>query len=90
MSMSKYSVDFKPSVEKDFRGLPDSVISIIIKRVDDLMVTPFPSQAVKLSGTQKTFRIRVKDYRILYEVDTERKKITVLYIRHRSIAYRKI
>lgn len=88
--MNKYSIDFKPSVEKDFRGLPDSVISLIFKRVEDLKITPFPSQAVKLRGTQKTFRIRVKDYRIIYEVDTERKKITILYIRHRSIAYRKI
>ena len=90
MNMSKYKIYFKTSVEKDIRRLPDSVVSQIFKQIEDLIVTPFPSQAVKLRDTQKSFRIRVKDYRIIYEVDTENKKITVLYIRHRREAYRNI
>ena len=69
--MSNYRIYFKPSVEKDLRGLPNSVVSQVMNRIEKLVDTPFPSNAVKLTGTQRTFRIRVKDYQIIYEVDKE-------------------
>ena len=88
--MSEYSVNFKPSVEKDLRKIPDSELITIMERIERLVFNPFPSHAKKILGTQKTFRIRIRDYRIIYEVDTGKKIITVLYIRHRRDAYRDI
>jgi mRNA interferase RelE/StbE len=42
----------------------------------------------KLAGSANTYRIRVGDYRIVYEVDMKEQVITVARVRHRRDAYR--
>ena len=59
-----------------------------MKRIEGLRTDPFPRQAVKLSGTERLYRIRVGDYRIVYEVDTQAKQIVIHYVRHRREVYR--
>lgn len=86
--MASYKIIFKPSVEKDLRPLPKSVAVRIMERIEDLKGEPFPKQAVKLSGAEKLYRIRVGDYRIIYEADTKAGKVIIHYIRHRREAYR--
>ncbi len=78
--MGSYSIDFKPSVEKDLRSLPKTLVSRVMERIDRLKTDPFPRQAVKLSGTERFYRIRVGDYRIVYEVDTRARQITIYYV----------
>lgn len=86
--MASYDVTLKPSVQKDLRPLPKSVVQRVIKRLEQLQEDPFPPGAEKLEGTERLYRIRVGDYRIIYEVDTQAKEITVHYIRHRREVYR--
>lgn len=86
--MDYYKVNLKPSVEKDFRKLSKAVLPRIFATLENLAEEPFPFKATKLEGTDKTFRIRVGDYRIIYEVETTAKVITVLYVRHRREVYR--
>ena len=86
--MDYYSIDFKPSVEKDLRRLPNTLVSRVMKRIENLGSEPFPRQAVKLSTTERLYRIRVGDYRIVYEVDVQTKLITIHYVRHRREVYR--
>jgi mRNA interferase RelE/StbE len=86
--MPPYEVVFKPSVEKDLRPLPLSVIERVFTRIDALGNDPFPRQAVKLAGAEQLYRIRIGDYRIVYEVDTEIRQITIHYVRHRRDVYR--
>lgn len=86
--MASYSITFKPSVEKDLRRLPKSAVARVMERIEKLKDEPFPHQVVKLSGAERLYRIRVGDYRIVYEVDTEAKQIGIQYIRHRREVYR--
>ena len=86
--MNCYSVSFKPSVEKDLRSLSKILISRVLERVERLKNDPFPRQAITLSGTERLYRIRVGDYRIVYEVDTQAKQILIHYVRHRREVYR--
>jgi len=86
--MASYNLNFKPSVEKDLRPLSKALISRVIKRLEQLKTNPLPREAVKLFGTERLYRIRVGDYRIVYEVNTKAKQITVHYIRHRREVYR--
>lgn len=86
--MASYSISLKPSVEKDLRHLPKAVLARVIVRIEDLKSEPIPRQAIKLTETAGLYRIRVGDYRIVYEVDTQAKQITVHLVRHRSDAYR--
>lgn len=88
--MASYKVVFKPSVEKDLRGLPKSVIARVLKHIEDLKDNPLPRQSVKLAGAEQLYRIRVGDYRVIYGVDKEARQITVHYVRHRRDVYRKL
>ncbi len=86
--MASYSINFKPSVKKDLRPLPKAVLARVMARIEGLKSEPIPRQAIKLTDTEGLYRIRVGDYRIVYEVDTQAKQITVHHVRHRSEAYR--
>lgn len=70
--MASYSVIFKPSLQKDFRRLTPQFLPRVLDRIEGLQADPFPPQASKLSGAERLYRIRVGDYRIVYEVDTAR------------------
>lgn len=59
-------------------------------RSKGLSSDPFPHESRKLTGAEHLFRIRVGDYRIIYEVIQEDKVITIIYIRHRSSAFKKL
>ncbi len=65
--MASFSVDFKPSVHKDFRRLPKSVVERVMKRIEKLKDEPFPHGVDKLEGVERLYRIVVGDYRIVYE-----------------------
>ena len=88
--MAFYKIVFKPSVEKDLRGLPKSVIARVLERIENLKDDPLPRQSIKLTGAEQLYRLRVGDYRIVYSVDREAKLITVHYVRHRREVYRKL
>ena len=86
--MMSYSLALKPSLEKDFRSLPKTIILRVVKRIIALQDDPTPPQAIKLTGMETMYRIRVGDYRIIYELDDD--TIVVHYVRHRRDAYRQL
>jgi len=86
--MGSYSVRLKRSVEKDLRGLPDSQVPRVLSAMDKLASDLYPRGAIKLSGAETLYRVRVGDYRIIYEVDTQAREVTIHYLRHRRDAYR--
>ena len=88
--MDVYNIIFKPSVEKDIRKIPDAMVTRLLERIEGLASEPFPHQSIKLTGGESLYRIRVGDYRIVYEVDTQVKHIIIHYIRHRREVYRNI
>jgi mRNA interferase RelE/StbE len=88
--VAAYSLRSKPSVEKDLSSLPKSFLTRILARIEQLAHDPFPHQAVKLQGAERLYRLRVGDYRIVYEVDTQTATITIYYVRHRREVYRNL
>ena len=88
--MAPFRIDFKPSVEKDLRRLPAEIISRSMEKIENLEFEPFPPKSIKVSGSERLHRLRVGDYRIIYEVDAVKKVITIHYIRPRSIVYRNL
>ena len=72
------------------RRLPKAAIARVITRIDSLATDPLPPRVVKVSSAERLYRIRVGDYRIVYELDPEDKVITIHYVRHRRDVYRAI
>ena len=85
--MDSYNIQWKKSAEKDLLNIDRQQIPRIIKSVESLIKNPFPKQCLKLHGTNKLFRIRIGDYRVIYQVDTNKDFLTIYYIRHRREAY---
>ncbi|VVB69519.1 ParE toxin of type II toxin-antitoxin system, parDE [uncultured archaeon] len=86
--MASFSISFKPSVDKDLRRLPKDIVSRVMEKIEGLKSEPFPSQAVKIPVADRLYRLRVGDYRIIYEAEVKKNMITIHYVRHRSVVYR--
>ena len=86
--MASYDVRVTHSSEKEVRGLAKSVIPTIWKRIKALAEEPRPRQSKKLRGMEKAYRLRVRDYRVIYTIDDEHKLITVVAVKHRREVYR--
>ena len=57
--------------------------------VELLAEEPFPHGSEKLAGADHTYRIRVGDYRVVYEVFVPSEIVEIQRVRHRKDVYRK-
>ena len=87
--MDSYEIQWKKSAEQDLRNIDPKQIIRIIRSVESPADNPFPPQCRKLRGSEHNYRIRVGDYRVIYEVDTEAKIVIVYHVRHRREVYRR-
>jgi len=83
-----FRIEWKKSTRKDLRKLPAITGERIVQAVEGLAANPFPHGVEKLSGSQYAYRIRLGDYRIVYEVVMELKLIEIQRVRHRKDVYR--
>jgi mRNA interferase RelE/StbE len=83
-----FRIEWKKSTRKDLRKLPASTVERIVGTVGGLAENPFPHGVEKLSGSQHAYRIRLGDYRIVYEVITDLKLVEIQWVRHRKDVYR--
>jgi mRNA interferase RelE/StbE len=65
--VSDYRVSLATSAGKELGNLPGSVVRRIVPRLEALAATPRPPGCKKLRGGANEWRIRVGDYRIVYE-----------------------
>ena len=86
--MASFKVILKPSVEKDLRALPQSVVARVWRKIEELQSEPLPRGSLKLEGAEELHRVRVGDYRIIYGLDTRRSEVVIQYVRHRRDCYR--
>lgn len=85
--MGSFKIDWKSSSEHDIRRIDKQYISRILLAIESLSDNPFPGQSKKLKGSESSYRLRVGNYRVIYQVDTDSKVIVVYRVRHRKDAY---
>ena len=83
-----YVIVFKPAAEKELQKLPAYNAAKILDQIATLKDNPRPLSSRKLIGKSDTWRLRVGDYRILYEVEDKIKLVRIYRIRHRKDVYR--
>ena len=86
--MSLYDVRLMPQAQKDLDGFSGKLLSRFEDIILGLYDEPRPRNSKKLSGGGSRWRIRVGDYRILYEIDDPQKIVKVYRIAHRKEVYR--
>ena len=86
--MSGFKILLRESAERDFKKINPQYTQKIFKKIEALGHNPRPPGCQKLVSTEKTYRIRIGDYRVLYQIDDKEKSILISYVRHRKDVYR--
>ncbi len=83
-----YEVYLERAAERDLRCLSSRHFDRIIPYIKALAADPRPSGCAKIAGSKSDWRIRVGEYRVIYEIDDKAKAVRVMRVRHRREVYR--
>ena len=82
-----HSLFILPRAQKELAKLSRGVFEHVRDDICALVQEPRPHGCNKLTG-RDGWRIRVGDYRVIYEIDDVHQTITILHIGHRRDVYR--
>lgn len=80
-------IEFSNQSKKFLKKCDRQLTIRIIEKIELLKTYPMPHDSKRVVGEDRTFRIRIGDYRVLYEVDWNKKLILIDKIDKRSKAY---
>jgi mRNA interferase RelE/StbE len=63
-----YRVEFAPLARRQIKKLPREVQKRIIERVEELSASPRPAGVIKLVSEENLYRVRVGEYRVVYQI----------------------
>ena len=89
MATSRYRIEFSHRAAKAYRVLPEDMRRRIEPKIDALAENPRPHGERKIEGQETAFRLRVGDYRIVYEVHDRALIVMVMIVGHRREVYRR-
>ena len=81
-----YKVLLESRAERDLDSLDSQMRNRIIAQLLKMKSNP-RGNAVKLTDSKNAWRIRVGDWRIIYEINDKVKELKIYRIKHRSKAY---
>ena len=83
-----YRVLLERGAEKDLTRLSTGIHDRVIAVIQGLATNPRPPGCRKLAGSKLDWRVRVGDYRVVYEIDDRIRVVRVNRVRHRREVYR--
>jgi mRNA interferase RelE/StbE len=86
--VKRYTLQFARPARKELEPLPKKLRESIIAAIEALQDDPRPHGCKKLKGSKNAYRIRVGDYRVVYEVYDDKVVVFIVRVRHRKDAYR--
>ncbi len=86
--MASYNVELTRTAEKQLRRIAKRDRNRLVEAIRGLADRPRPNGARKLQGYDDVYRIRVGQYRVVYEVFDDRMVVIVLKVGHRKDIYK--
>jgi len=86
--VATYEIKFATSAAKEFRSLSTELRYRIGAAIDGLSQNPHPPGVRKLVGHERLYRIRVGQYRVVYEINDKEQLVRITRVRHRREVYR--
>jgi len=83
-----YAISYAPSAAKAIRKLDRPTARRLLEAIGALAGDPRPSGCIQLKGGDGELRIRVGDYRVVYDVQDEELVVLALRVGHRREVYR--
>jgi mRNA interferase RelE/StbE len=84
----EYRVEVKEQAIKELAKLQPDVGRKIFESIEFLASNPRPRQSIKLRESASSYRLRVGDYRVLYQIDDSEKTVMIFKVGHRREVYR--
>ena len=88
--MPHYKILYSKKSVKFLKRIPKEDSERITKKIELLGENPFPPETKKVQGLNDIFRLRVGDYRILYNIDKKEKILGIIKIDKRSRVYKNL
>ena len=82
-----YSAKVIPAARRDLDKISGNIFELIVKAIESLEENPRPPGCKKLAAMEG-YRVRIRDYRILYRIDDRNRIVCIYRVRHRSQVYR--
>jgi mRNA interferase RelE/StbE len=79
-----YQIEFKPRALRDLKGIDTNAARRIVEKIKG-MQDDLAGDVERLTNSTPEFRLRVGEYRALFEV--EGNKVVIYRVRHRKDAY---
>jgi mRNA interferase RelE/StbE len=86
--MGLYKIEWKQSARRELRNMDRAVIQRILAAVEALADDPYPKGSKKLMGSERTYRIQIGDYRVVYSIRAALLTIEIIRVGHRKDVYR--
>ena len=82
-----YGIEVTPRARKGLKALPIRERQRVAEQIDALKTDPRPKGCKKLKGREDFYRIRVGDYRVVYQVEDEVLMILIVRVGDRKEIY---
>ena len=82
-----YSLSVLRRAQKELAQIPHGDYERVVEAIRDLAENPRPAGCRKLAA-REGWRIRVGDFRVIYEIDDGQRSVTVLHVGNRRDVYR--
>ena len=84
-----YEIIITKSIQKQLDNLPNNIQERVYEKFSQLAEEPRPDGVVKLKGYDNEYRIRIGDYRLVYEIQDEQLIVLLVQCKHRRDVYKK-
>ena len=83
-----YKVEILRGALKQLKKIPSELQERIQIKIDDLTTEPRPNGVKKLKGKENVYRIRVGNYRVIYDIFDDLLVVNVVEVGHRKNIYK--
>ena len=80
----RYTVEFKQAELKKIASYPKNDQRRLLEEAEVLATEPRPERCTKLTGSDNTYRIRVGNYRLIYEIYDNTLHVLIVRARRRN------
>lgn len=83
-----YKIYIERTAERDLKNLSAKIFRKVVSGIRALNKNPRPTNSKKIVTSKNDWRIRIGNYRIIYEINEKDKVIRIMWVRHRKDVYR--
>lgn len=88
MLEENYSIEFLRTALKELSKLPKDVQQRIAAKIEELKINPYPPGVKALKNGDGRLRLRVGDYRVIYQIEDDKLVIIIVKVGHRRNIYK--